>query len=131
VVGGGEVFVYRVFGADSVGGKVVDGREGGSLEFEDEAADSFGVEFDNDGRGGGVLLGGNGEGIGEDEVGGGMESAGMSPACLAASRMGLTISRYTMVGTSEAGVEGVTGSPRMRRELERRDWSILFTFSES
>ncbi len=63
--------------------------------------------------------------------GGGMESAGMSPACLAASRMGLTISRYTMVGTSEAVVEGVTGSPRMRRELERSDWSILFTFSES
>ncbi len=69
VVGGGEVFVYRVFWADSVGGQVVDGRKGGSLKFEDEAADSFGVKFDNDGRGGGVLLGGNGEGIGEDEVG--------------------------------------------------------------
>ncbi len=26
---------------------------------------------------------------------------------------------------------GVTGSPWMRREFERSDWSILFTFSES
>ena len=68
MVGGSEVFIYRELRADSVGGEVVDRGEGGSLEFEDEAADSFGVKFDNNGGGGGVLLGGNGEGIGEDKV---------------------------------------------------------------
>jgi len=69
VVGGSEVFIYRVLRADAVGGEVVDCGEGGSLEFEDEAADSFRVKFDNNGGGGGVLLGGNGEDVGEDEVG--------------------------------------------------------------
>ena len=69
MVGGSEVFIYRVLRADAVGGEVVDCGEGGSLEFEDEAADSFRVKFDNNGGGGGVLLGGNGEDVGEDEVG--------------------------------------------------------------
>ena len=44
--------------------------QGGALELEDKAADGVRVEFDNDGGRGGVFLGGDGEGTGEDEVAG-------------------------------------------------------------
>ncbi len=57
------------------------------------------------------------------KCGGRIAWSDMSPAALAASRVGRRISLYT-VSTILAEVDWVVrGRPRIRREVEREDWS--------
>ncbi len=52
MIGGGEILVDGVLGADSVGGKIGGGGEGVALVLEDQAAYKLGVELHNDRAGG-------------------------------------------------------------------------------
>ncbi len=76
MVGGGEVFINGVLGANSVGGKISGGGEGITFVFEDQATDKLRVELDNHRAGVRVLLGGDGEGMAKGEVHGGGVAGG-------------------------------------------------------
>jgi hypothetical protein len=98
VVGGGEVLENGETGADSVRAEVSERREGILLVLKDKASNEFGVEFDYHWRGGRWFLGGYGKGTGEGEMKGGgvLGRGGRSPLSLAASKMGVKISLWTM-----------------------------------
>ena len=49
MVGGSEVLIDGVFGANSVGGKISGGGKGIAFVLEDEAADELRIKLDNDG----------------------------------------------------------------------------------
>ncbi len=88
MVGGGEVFVNGVLGANSVGGKISGGGEGITFVFEDQAADKLRVELDNHRAGLRVLLGGDGEGMAEGEVHGGGVARGQVSTALGSFKDG-------------------------------------------
>ena len=52
MIGGGEILVDGVFGADSVGRKISGGGEGVALVLEDQATYELGVELHDDRAGG-------------------------------------------------------------------------------
>ncbi len=53
---------------------------------------------------------------------------GRSPQAVAESRQGLIISFKTISGMAVEGVVEEIGRPRMRRDVAREAWSILFTW---